>query len=107
MNKYLRDLSKSFKKVDVDLFQHQALNTEGFLYEQKAENNFTSELKHHFRNLMELPENRDIYSGLICHFDIYKSLLGVPVRPDLVLHAAQENHTKQEIYIEVKLKYHT
>ena len=105
MDHYLLDLRRAFKNVETFYFEHEALNANRELYRQVAENNFTSELRHQFRNLMESPCNQARYVGLQLHHDILKNLPDRRIEPDLVLHAGQNNHDQQKIYAEVKLRF--
>jgi hypothetical protein len=100
MNKYLIDLALAFQKVKIDFYSFEALNNNGD-YTQEAENNFSSEIIRHFRNLIEEPINQIYYQSLVCHFDVNKQRFRM--KPDIVLHNAPNNQLRQEFFCEVKI----
>lgn len=103
MNKYLLDLAYSFQKVNIDNYQWKALNKNNDYYFQEAENNFSSEIVRHLRNLMDEQSNSPYYreKGLRCHFDVRKER--VRICPDIVLHESPDNKEQQEFLVEVKI----
>jgi hypothetical protein len=101
MNKYLIDLAVALMRVSTDNYHWEALNIHNVEYQQEPENNFSSEICRHFRNLMESPNNAQYYHGLRCHFDVRKAR--VQLQPDIVLHHAPNDQHRQEIYAEVKV----
>lgn len=101
MNKYLIDLAFAFQKVSMDCYKWNALNGNGNEYQQEAENNFTSEIVRHFRNLIDEPSNGPYYKNLKCHFDVRKAR--VHLQPDIILHESPNNRKRQELFCEVKI----
>jgi len=99
MSIYLEDLWTVFKRVDTIYFGNLALNLNEEEYSQYPENNFTSEIVRHFRNIMEC--NRCDYRDLIFQMDLRKQRLGL--MPDLVLHRGNNNQDRQHICAEVKI----
>lgn len=102
MNQYLQDLENAFRLVRINYYRWEALRGNGLNYEQEAENNFSSEIIRHFRNNMERDENRALYNGLDCHFDVRKTRMHL--QPDIVLHESPSNRNRQIFYCEVKVK---
>jgi hypothetical protein len=99
MSEYLEDLWIAFKWVDTIYFDNLALNHKEEVYSQYPENNFTSEIVRHYRNIMECKSCE--YSDLIFQMDLRKSRQGL--MPDLVLHKGNDNQSKQQICAEVKI----
>lgn len=102
MNQYLQDFENAFRLVGINFYHWEALSDSGPDYEQCAENNFTSEIVRHFRNNMYRAENRALYNGLECHFDVRKSR--VHLQPDIILHESPSNQNRQIFYCEVKTR---
>jgi hypothetical protein len=102
MNQFLQDLESAFRLVRINFYRWDALRENGPIYEQEAENNFSSEIIRHFRNNMEREENKVLYSGLDCHFDVRKARYHI--HPDIVLHESADNQNRQILYCEVKVK---
>lgn len=100
MDKCVIDLFASVSQIDCRYFN--AIGTRNNLtqYSQVIENSFTAELYHRFKSICEQAINSAYYNNLILHFDINK--MGGDLRPDLVLHQAQENRENQLMFIEVK-----
>lgn len=100
MNKYLQDLSIALQQVDPQYYTWQALNGTNEEYSQSSENNFTSEIIRHLRNLIINPQNEEFYRGLQLHFDVRKTRTNI--QPDIVLHESPNNQNRQILYCEVK-----
>ncbi len=98
MDKYLIDLATAFLKIDPVRYNMQGINQRNEVYNQDAENNFTSYLVAEFRRIME--EQNNHYNGLTMDFDIMK--LRVNFRPDFVLHENNISRRKQIFIGEVK-----
>lgn len=100
MEKCVIDLLSAVTQVSLRYAFADGTRIDGTQYPQFIENSFTAELYHNYRNIIEMPANREYYNNLIFHFDITK--FGGGMRPDLVLHEAQENRNNQKMFIEVK-----
>lgn len=100
MDKCVIDLLSAVTQVNSRYFNAIGTREDQTQYNQVTENPFTAELYHRFKNIIEVPVNANYYNNLILHFDITK--LSVGMRPDLVLHQAQENRNDQRMFIEVK-----
>jgi hypothetical protein len=100
MEKCIVDLFSSVTQIDRRYFNAIGTRQNGTQYPQVIENSFTAELYHRFKSISELTINCAYYDNLILHFDISK--YAGDLRPDLVLHQAQENRLNQKMYIEVK-----
>lgn len=100
MEKCIIDLLSSISQVSPRYFNAIGTRTNSTRYQQIIENTFTAELYHCYRNTMDLSNNNNYYNDLILHFDISK--FGGNMRPDLVLHNAQENRDNQKMFVEVK-----
>ena len=101
MNKYLLNLEESLHSVEPDDYSWTAVNKQDREYVQRAENNFASEIKVHFRSLMRMPENKDQYHNLKFHFDVLKGRR--MIKPDFVLHESPDNQNQQIFYSELKI----
>lgn len=100
MEKCIIDLLSSVSQVNPKYFNAIGTRVDLTRYEQIIENTFTAELYHCYRNIMDLSSNNNYYNNLILHFDISK--FGGNMRPDLVLHNAQDNRIIQKMFVEVK-----
>ncbi len=100
MDKCVIDLLSAVTQVNHRYFSATGTRQDQTQYTQITENSFTAELYHRFSNLMELSINKTYYDNLFFQFDITKMAYGI--RPDLVLHEAQENRNNQKMFIEVK-----
>lgn len=100
MDKCVIDLLSAVTQIIPRYFNALGTRENGEQYGQVTENPFTAELYHRFKNIIETHINFQYYDNLILHFDITK--LSVGMRPDLVLHEAQENRNVQKMFIEVK-----
>lgn len=100
MEKCIADLFSAVAQVDKRYFNAIGTRRNRTQYPQAIENSFSAELYHRFKNIAELNINSSYYQNLIMHFDISK--YGGGLRPDIVLHEAQENRNDQRMFIEVK-----
>lgn len=100
MEKCIIDLFSSITQIDSKYYKAIGTRHDGTTYPQVIENSFTAELYHRFKTIMEQGINIDYYNNLVLHFDIGK--YAGEIRPDLVLHEAQENRNNQKMYLEVK-----
>lgn len=100
MDKCVIDLLSAVTHINSRYFNSLGTRENQIQYPQVIENSFSTELYHRFKNIIETPINFQYYDNLILHFDITK--LAVGMRPDLVLHQAQENRNNQKMFIEVK-----
>lgn len=98
MDKFLIDLAAALLNVDTVRFRMQGINRQNRVYEQNAENNFTSYLLAEYRNTMNAQPG--YYGGLTIDFDIMKMRVGF--RPDFVLHESNTSRRKQIFIGEVK-----
>ena len=105
MNSYMRDFRDAFFRVPDRYFLLRGFDADRELRDQEAEDNFTAELRHIFRTLMEHPESRPRYEGLEMDMTPPKNIDGQIIRPDLVLHTEQFNQDRQLIFAEVKVGY--
>jgi len=101
MNEYLLNLEESLHSVEPDDYSWTAVNAQDREYVQRAENNFASEIKVHFRSLMRIPENKHRYHNLKFHFDVLKG--SRMIQPDFVLHESPDNQNQQIFYSELKI----
>ncbi|MCJ7932504.1 MAG: hypothetical protein MUW56_02420 [Chryseobacterium sp.] len=101
MNQYLIDLEESLHSVEPDNYFWTAINVNDQEYSQRAENNFASEIKFHFRTLMKSAENKTRYHKLKFHFDVLKGRK--QIQPDFVLHESPFNQNQQVFYSELKI----
>lgn len=100
MEKCIVDLFSSVAQIDHRYYRAIGTRRNRSNYSQDIENAFSAELYHRYKSLSELPINSTYYQNLILHFDISK--YGGDLRPDIVLHQAQENRDNQKLFIEVK-----
>ena len=105
MDRYMRDFRDSFMDVRDRFFLLRGFDAERNIRDQEAEDNFTSELRHVFKTRQARPENALFYEGLETDMTPQKNIYGVVIKPDLVLHAEQDNQDRQLIFAEVKVGY--
>ncbi len=100
MEKCIVDLFSAVGQIKHRYFSDIGTRADQTQYNQHTENPFTAELYFRFRSIMEDPINLEYYNDLIFQFDITKAAVGM--RPDLVLHEAQQNRNNQKMFVEVK-----
>lgn len=121
MNAYYNDLTSAVGEIREEFYFTRVLhriasvNSEIAIEDQEkiqqTENQFSAELYHQWRNLIEGGRTRGDYTDLMIGFDLTKKN-GIPnfieedgrFRPDLVLHKSQLEHDQlsQKLIIEVK-----